>query len=365
MAMIHRVIFVVGNTVQQENAVQVAKHMSSIHVSFLNLWTGKLHDKAFSFDGHSPSVSIRRITQILFRSPITAQDITVIPQDVGLLQRLLVRRAKRAGSLTVLMPDGVAAAGANTNGSRARLALRTLVDTAVKSMGLVEGKAGSMGSSKPHIVASWGAGWDSAFAAGEATEFRHLGCPRMDAYAFIPPPTESTNLLVCSQPLGIPSWSRPYAREWYAFLGELLDQPIPNYHIRVRLHPAEQNDPAVPERLRAAHLRQPLVTDIEWASQVASPFSTVLVEALAADRPFLALGRDKAFEAQANRTPFFADKRITVAPWTAKGVQSALHELRNPAGLREDYLSFIGTSARITGELFETLAAQQLQLNGK
>lgn len=354
-----RVIFVVGNAVQQENAQEVAKYISSITVSYLNLWTGTLHDDAIDFDGHSPSVSLGRIGKILFRSAISARDITVIPQDVGLLQRVLARRAKREGSVVVLMPDGVAAAGANVNGSKARLILRTLIDAGMKSFGLVEGRAGSMGSSNPHIILGWGAGWDAAFSSASTSEFRHLGCPRMDTYARIPSPGGPTNLLVCSQPLGIPSWSRPYAAEWYAFLESLLERKIPNYHVRVRLHPAEKDDQSVPARLRASHLDHSLALDLEWASQVASPFSTVLVEALAAGRPFFALSRDEAFGAQASRTPFFADKRIQIAGWTAEDIQSLLPKLVNSTDLKNDYLSHVGDSAEMTGQLLEILAVKQ------
>lgn len=354
-----RVVFVVGNSIQQENALEVAKHISEVAVSYLNLWTGKVHYDAFSFEGHSPNISLFRIAKLVFRSPISAWDVTVIPQDVGLLQRILARSAKRAGSLVALMPDGVVAAGPNENGSKARLILRGLVDSIMNSVRLVEGRAGSMGSSDPHLLLSWGAGWNAAFAAARTSEVRHVGCPRMDQYSRIPSPEEATNLLICSQPLGIPSWSRPHMAEWYAFLESLLDGAIPNCSVRVRLHPAERNDRSVPERLRSMHLNQSLATDLEWASQVASPFSTVLVEALAAGRPFFALSRDDAFELHANRSPFFADDRIQVARWNPKDIQNTLSRLTVSTELKKDYLCHAGRSAELTGQLLETVAIKQ------
>lgn len=354
-----RIVFVVGNTVQQENALEVAKHISLTAVSYLNLWTGTIHDEALKFDGHSPGVSLRRIAKLLLRSLIRGSDVTVIPQDVGLLQRVLVRRAKRTGSLVALMPDGVPAAGANVNGSKLRLVLRTLVDSMMNSVRLVEGRAGCMGSSNPHVILSWGAGWDEAFSSAKTSEIRHTGCPRMDQYARIPSPKETTNLLICSQPLGIPSWSMPYRTEWYEFLESLLDQESGNYHVRIRLHPAEKNDQFVPERLRTSHIDQPLSADLEWASQVASPFSTVLVEALAADRPFFALSRDETFQFQAGRSPFFADDRVQIARWTKQDIQNTLSRLTKSADLKNDYLHHIGDSAELTGQLLERLAVEQ------
>jgi hypothetical protein len=352
-----RVVFVVGNGVQQENAIEVAKHLTGVAVSYLNLWTGLSASEPATFDGHSPAVSLSRVSSIVFGSHISSGDITVVPQDVGLLQRLLVKKAKRAGSLVALMPDGVAAQGANTNGSTARLVARTIVDRLMNLAGLVEGQAGSMGSSNPHVVLSWGPGWDSAFAVQGSTGFRYVGCPRMDKYSTVPPGPEGVSLLICSQPLAIPSWSRPYAKQWYEFLESMLDCSSEAFQVRVRLHPAEHEDSAVPSSLKSAHLVQPLRADLEWASVVASPFSTVLVEALAADRPFFALSPDEYFDGQAQRTPFFADDRMRISRWSVDHVRELLPELINADTLKTDYLHHVGRSARLTAELFESMAS--------
>jgi hypothetical protein len=353
-----KIIFAVGNRVQQENAIAVAEFISEVPVFYLNLWTGTLHNEAPDFDGHSPSVTLGRIGKLALRSPISSQDVTVIPQDVGLLQRALARRAKRTGSLVALMPDGVAAAGANVNGSKGRLLLRSIVDASMRFIRLVDGRAGSMGSSNPHLILSWGTGWDAAFSLATKSEFRHMGCPRMDPYTRIPSPQGPVNLLVCSQPLGIPTWSRPYAAEWYSFLESLLEQGIANCNLRVRLHPAEKNDPSVPASLRESNLEHSLATDLRWASQVASPFSTVLVEALAAGRPFFALSRDEEFRAHASRTPFFADTRIRVSGWTSRDIENTLHKVTDSTALKSDYLCHVGDSARMTANLLVNLAIQ-------
>ncbi|WP_160663951.1 hypothetical protein [Pseudarthrobacter sp. ATCC 49987] len=181
----------------------------------------------------------------------------------------------------------------------------------------------------------------------------------MDKYAMITAAeTKPIKLLVCSQPLGIPAWSRRYAPQWYAFLESLLDQDIEGCMVRVRLHPAEVYDSAIPARLRTAHIAHPLEADIEWASHVASPFSTVLVEALAADRTFFALSADDAFDKQAQRTPFFADRRISVARWNKADIMMKIPGLAGPSALARDYLCNIGSSARVTANALESLASE-------
>jgi hypothetical protein len=350
------VVFLVGNKVQMDNAIAVTDHMDRGRFEYLDLWSGRLSDVRPTFDGHTPKVTVQRLARILRSVRLPAQSVLVIPQDVGLLQRVIARRARLAGARIVLMPDGVVASGVVRNGSSARQELRNVVDRLMRMLGLVEGKAGNMGSSRPDAILSWGPGWDVAFDIKDNTKVHHVGCPRMDKFAELSRPRLDTkNLLVCSQPLFIPAWSRPYADRWYEFVSLLLATET-STNVRIRLHPAETSDAQVPATLRQAHSAQELGMDLEWATHVVSPFSTVLVEAIAARRSILSLAPDSSFQKHANQYPFFNDPRMPIAQWDQVGLLNIEMTEAEISALASEYVNHVGSSGVKIVNILETIA---------
>lgn len=351
------IVFLVGNKVQLDNAAAVAVHLKAGRFKYLDLWSGRLSDGGPAFTGHTPKVNAQRLFNILRSVRFPGHTILVIPQDVGLLQRLIARRARASGGRVVLMPDGVVASGVAPNGNSARQMLRNVVDGVMRVCGLVEGKAGNMGSSRPDAILSWGPGWDIAFDVQEATLVHHVGCPRMDKFAELSMPlTGIVNLLVCSQPLFIPSWSKPYSDRWYEFIDSLVtDESLAS--VRLRLHPAERSDDQVPERLRQAHSNHELGEDLEWATHVVSPFSTVLVEALAARRPIRSLAPDKAFQEHANNYPFFDDARLPTGQWDRADLLDMKMTDDEISALSSDYVNYVGSSGVRIADLLESMAS--------
>ena len=341
-----RVIFVVGNSVQQENALAVSKHLAAKDAYFLSLWSMAISQEPVDFPDHTPPVSIGRLYHSLVDSVIWRSDIVVLPQDLGLLQQIIGKRTKRRGATLALMPDGIVSRRANQNGGRLRQIVRRLVYVIMRLMGIIDGQPGRMGSSRPNYLFSWGVGWNDALEAASATKTYYFGCPRMDSYGSLALPThEGRRLLVCSQPMWIAAWSRPYADRWYGFLESLVTDKPSGIELRLRLHPAEINDPRVPRVVREAHTDESLLVSLAWANQVAAPFSTVLVDALAAGRAFFLLSADHAFSEISSQVPLFADTRVPTCSWSTASVQQTKTGGLQMSALRSDYVAMVGKSA--------------------
>lgn len=341
-----RIIFVVGNDVQLQNAQSVCHFLDPSDYQFFNLWTVRLEDTPTGFSAHTAGVNATRLQGVVRHFRDSAGDVVVLPQDVGLLQRIIVRRAKKAGASTVLMPDGVVSAGGVPNGSFLRRAVRVSLNQVLRAIGLVEGRAGDMGSSRPTKIFTWGHGWEKAFDSMPGTDVIPMGCPRMDDLNVVrkSTPRDERRILICSQPLSIPSWSRPYAARWYSFLERAMTQELPGAKVRVRLHPAERRDALVPSTIMEAQEWGPLRQDIEWSTIVMAPFSTVLVEALAAHRPIVALSPSAEFSKHAKKYPFFEDARVEERSWNLKSLDPSPLEYSDLGGLRNDFIAFAGSS---------------------
>lgn len=342
-----RIVFVVGNDVQLRNAKSVCRFLDSSEYQFFDLWTARFEAEPPVFSSHTPALTATRILASLKRNQNLKGHVFVLPQDVGLLQRLASRRAKRAGAKVVLMPDGVVSSDSVPNGNLVRRAFRRFLDLILRSAGLVEGRAGDMGSSQPHMIFSWGQGWDNAFGDLAGTEIVHMGCPRMDDLADLGKNAHQPErrILICSQPLSIPSWAKPYAADWYSFLERALEVSKNGFNVRVRLHPAERNDSLIPSAIVEAQGWGPLREDIEWSTVVMAPFSTVLVEALAAHRPIVALTATPEFSAHASKYPFFKDARVEERLWNIQSLNHTSREDRDLSGLRNDFVAFAGSSS--------------------
>jgi hypothetical protein len=155
-------------------------------------------------------------------------------------------------------------------------------------------------------------------------------------------------VLICSQPLHLPAWSQPYATAWYEFLTSVVADERFGRSMRIRLHPAEQNSPEVPADVRANQSDSGLREDLQWASHVVSPFSTVLIDALAASRSIASISADPTFAEHVQHVPFFSDPKLPKGRWNLESVvPSAIPDM---ATLREKYLVKVGSSGQYVAE---------------
>ena len=243
------------------------------------------------------------------------------------------------------MPDGIAARGVTANGSLLARVLKKAAGVLLVVVRITSSSSGRWGASRPDLLLRWGPGWAPSFLLPAKTEVQDVGFPRADQFCAMALPAQ-TRLLVCSQPLAIPAWSRRYANDWYKLLGELTGHSSEGIEIRIRLHPAEW-ELDLPEWLTNEVGRETtLKQDIEWASHVASPFSTVLVEALAAGRTPLLMPHGEAMSNKIKEYPIFAHPDFPIAQWTVDSLIDACQTSQPVELLQNTYLRDVGTAGR-------------------
>ncbi len=302
----------------------------------------------------------RRTTRQALAAPAGARPILVVGQDEGTLERVAVTTAKRLGAAVVILPDGVRTTlrfeplNARTPASRAfDVADRLLVAARVLS-----GRRTDFGSTRPDAILGWGPGWQRSLQ-GRAPGARIVSCgsPRSDALAGIPPRTGVERVLICSQPLLLPPTEAPVAESlaWYDWLARIAGVSDPR--ARVRLHPSERSPryalPAELETLArspAAALRD----DLAWADVVVAPYSSILVEAVAAGRIPVSAG-GTAIWGRFAANAFLEDPRVARTDFRADpdvGALLAAGAAAAPtvASLRDDYMAHVGDSARRAAE---------------
>lgn len=335
------IVFVVCNETQLETVLAVCRYLPAPEVRFLDLWSMSVvgNSSELSFPAHTPPLTLSRFWRALTFSEITPGDVWVIPQDVGVLEKVLAKRSKQCRATLVLMPDGIVGARARGNGGRVRRGIRAALYGALKLLRVVDGVPGRMGSSGPDVIFSWGSGWNSAFARTGSTKLLPVGSPRMDKYADLSASSAKRRLLVCSQPMHVPTWSAPYADQWYSFLETLSGASYDDLEVVIRLHPAERHDSRVPKSIRNLDSSADLLVQLEWADCVAAPFSTVLVDALAARRSFFVLVADDHFARSVSDIPLFSDARVHISHWNLASVASAIQQVADQQELREAYLA--------------------------
>lgn len=330
-----RTIFVVGNAGQLNTALRVADYLDGAW--YLDLWSMRLSRSAPArFPGHTPPVGLRRVTQAVC-APFRAGDVVVLPHDLGMLQRALVATVRRRHAQAMLLPDS-AVSSQNMLDPAGNL-LRKFANRTLGLLGLLAGTPGRFASSNPDVVLSWGSGWNAALPPEYTGRTVVTGSPKLDLS--LPPCSSSNNVLVCSQPLSAgPAWARQYEAEWYSFLETIVESGIPR--VRIRLHPRELQEEKVSDLVKAAaSTAKTLLEDLEWSTIVAAPFSTVLVEALAAGRTPLLLYPDATFKSEAASFPMMG--QIPAIPWVPEAL------LRPPkpevAALRKAFCANVGTGA--------------------
>lgn len=338
-------LFAVSNNVDLANAKAVLATGILDKSAYLRMTDGHVVEDQDGFGAHTPKLTVRRLVALARLRCFGPNTVLVVPQDFGIVARVIVAAARRHGAAVAVLPDGILSSNPIRNHVGVKRFFQRLI-----SKGLTLGRVAApsnefMGGSNPDLVLRWGSGWESSFRGGDSTRFADSGCPRIDRLAAIGPRSESgQRLLVCSQPLFIPRWSAHLVEEWYQFLTELWAQRPEGVEIRIRLHPAEHSY-SIPYTVRSIVAEPaPLEEDLEWATAVAAPFSTVLLEAAAARRPVIALFRDEEMRSRIEAIPFFADPSVQKSVWSPSILFSVAATARPKRDLSK-YVANVGSAA--------------------
>ena len=369
------IFFLVATEEQLQTARSVAAHLPASFV--IDPYTGR----AELLDSHTTvtrPVKFRVTPQAIIRARLVvgrafalapaSSSVLVIGQDIGYVERAAVAAAQARGARLILMPDGIVASkrvdGAGHRGLGA--AARNAIDRRLRTVRLLAGRRDEFGASGPCLVLSWGPGWESTWRTRcPGAEILSTGSPRADGYTTITQRPAVGNVLVCSQPLLLPPQLRtvkPQAESWYRWLTELYEAGYPQ--LRIRLHPSERSDryplPSELISLRSGPAT-PLLDDLRWADVVVAPFSSVLVEAMAAGRVPIAAGGTEVWGAFADNA-FLADPRVPTIDFRLRPTQNSLIERAENAAaltesLRDEFLANLGSAA--------TAAAQAIRAHGE
>ena len=230
----------------------------------------------------------------------------VIFQDVGLMTRALVAAFRARGSRIALVPDGIVFS--NQLDLRPRFHfVKEVLDRLGTHLGFLVGESGRWGATKPDLVCSWGEGWSSIWATGSNVEV--TGAVMLDHLASIPQPSAGERILICSQPLARLGFDAEMTAHWYRILDHLIRT---DDRVKVRLHPSELESSgsyAVPPSLVPPGERPTLESELEWATIVAAPLSTTLLDAAVAGRRPVRIrigSKSDRFQSPALNTPELA-----------------------------------------------------------
>lgn len=348
-----RILFACINGLHVDDAVAIAECLA-VPVGYINVNTMTLHGDPPSITTHFSPLTLRQVRSGVLVPWLRSDDTVVLPQDVGILPQVLRASCRRKGCRVALMPDGVVRVTRADIGSAMKRCLRRTVYWLLRVSGIGSGQPGLMGSSRPDLVLGWGEGWRTALSSSSGAPFVAVGAARMDAMRAIPPTDSPTpRLLVCSQPIGILPGGGEGARRWYAFLEELREGLPSETQVRIRLHPAERHREDVPESFKAIPIRA-LGEDIAWATHVAAPFSTVLLESLVAGRIPIVL-EDASVAEVLDSIPLFADLRVPRASWDLPALQAAMLRTGNWRDLAEDYATESESASRAVARYLELL----------
>jgi hypothetical protein len=361
------VAFLVGGQVQLDGARAVAARLDHSSIGF-DGWSGEFAAlEAINPRGHVPPVTAVRLARhrSSFRNWADDRRVLVVPQDVGMLQRVSIAAARTQGGRIALMPDGIVSTGR----IRSRRSFGGTVDGADRLMakvGVVAGRHGVMGSSAPDLCLSWGAGWDEAWTVNGAATIRDCGNPRADALAKIGQPSPELRVLLCSQPMWHPNLGGPStARAWYSQLSALVATAPPG-RLRVRLHPLERDRAdslGLDAETSALLTSGPLAEDLAWSSGVIGWVSSTLVEGAGCGRTVASVSVNAAADRIADGYAFTADPRV---PRMAPGetlTWSRCTELLDDAksmqgGMARDYLTCLGSASAACAAAIDDLVAR-------
>lgn len=344
------VIFCVATTAQRLDALGVMARLRRPSVLFDLHRLEALPGPEVPSGSHIPRSGVRSLAKARAAGKHLARagGIVVLGQDVGVLERAVAAGVRAGGGSLALMPDGVVSRSTIIETVRAK-SIKSLADRAAVAVNGLAGVRGRFGGTIPDLVLSWGRGWAGVWrdAGVPDAAVAVTGCARFDAPV---PAAIGNNLLVCSQPLWLPSYGpRAAATEWYGFLAS---DALAVDEVRIRLHPWERDETArtgLPAHVLERVSDRPLAEDLAWAGVVAGPPTTVLLEAVASGRPAVLLSSHASVSAVSRTIPCFSDGRIPLLGTRGAAVDEILAAAESARGeldgLAGDYLGPLGSAA--------------------
>lgn len=359
-------LFVVGTRTQLDSAQRIADHLKR-DVAVLDIWRGAVTPIGdVTVPGHLAPVSLARlrmVASVVAHWAVSVTDAVVVaPQDVGLVYRRVIAAARRGGARIAFLPDG-AVSDSKVTGRGSLGGLVPIADAVLRGVGLVAGRHGEMGASRPDVVLSWGPAWDSVYKGRGAGKIVDVGNPRADDLAKLPPPTPG-RILICSQPMDHAVIGGSGAEKlWCEFLDRMATS-APADALAIRLHPAEKDklaklpfSAAVRERLTQD---TSLSDDIGWSGAVVSWASTTMIEAAGARRAVVSVAVNDAAAELAKGYFFQRDPRAICMLTDQLPDFAALNALvdqarEKQAGMADEYLINVGTAAKTAAQVLDQL----------
>jgi hypothetical protein len=274
------VVFGVGTGVQFENIKPLFPFLTEKGVSFelLELATMKLEKIGIAIEARRPSLSA--IAKALIFSFPKETKILYLQQDVGIIEKIVIAKAKKQLITTCINPDGliwemrkIPKEMSIRNGTIESLKLF------LQAFRLIGNRDSNWFKSEPDYIFSWGEAWGPIYEINSPnSSILITGCPRFEQHLSRGESEASENTLIASTPVELLGLSETEIKSYYDLLLNLCVAQDPT-KIRVRLHPHELISDKVPRDLKNQNSDKQLSDDLDWADIAISPISTVLLEA--------------------------------------------------------------------------------------
>ena len=275
------ILFGISSTIQLENIATIFRYLASsgVQCSLLNLDKLQTSDNLEADISEARKLKLSNVVKAIFYKFPTQTKILFMQQDVGLVEKILLNKAKKAKIYTCIAPDGMIWGDRNLT---AEFSIRKAFNSAVllvfELIGLLESRSSRWFNSQPSHIFLWGTEWQSiAEENSPGSQMTISGCPRF-SNRFISKVPGTFNLLLASTPVELLNFSEPEILDYYQSLTKHIESSDLG-QIRLRLHPFELSSSKVPEMLKTISSSRGLEEDLNWAHTVLSPVSTVLLEA--------------------------------------------------------------------------------------
>ncbi len=274
------VVFGVGTQVQFENIKPLLPILTDKQISFelMELATMKFKKIGIFNDARRPNF-LALARALVFSFPKQTK-ILYLQQDVGLIEKILMSKAKKLSITTCINPDGLIWASRKVpkDPSLRAKAIEALNEL-LQAFRLIENKDNNWFKSEPDYIFSWGEAWESIYRSNSPTSVVFTtGCPRFEEYLSSNKREANGKILIASTPVELLGFSESELNVYYDMLLDLYAF-IDRKTIRIRLHPHELISNRVPQALKNINSYNQLTEDLDWADIALSPISTVLLEA--------------------------------------------------------------------------------------
>lgn len=351
------VVFCVTNNNQNRTAISIGRKLENLGVKyqFLDLQNLKVVENVPTFSKHTPSLTLLRVVKAVNVVSKLSDSIVVLGQDVGLIERIISTGSRRRGAKTVIIPDGVVHSSL-PKGNKTNL-LKDIIFQLLQLLGLITGNRQLWYESSPTEIFLWGTGWLQHQL--QNSKQLVIGAPRFDRLFQLRNDSKRAEprILICSTDLESVGAAESSVKIWY----ECLDQIGKFASVRIRLHPNEKKklEQSQKDRFRSTN-ENSFEKDLNWATHVVSPFSTTLVEAIAAGRNPVMVQIDPCVNEFVRHIPIFRQGFIPKIEIdihdTEKELFSKILDASFNVEIAESFLANIGNASTVAADRLSRLA---------